>query len=325
MNFIKLRSASRALLLFALTACSQGNDQAVLVGTLERDRLELAATAAEPISEVLVAEGQHIKAGDVVLQQDSARMGAQLAMAEAQVAEASAELAELVRGPRSEEVLAARARLDSEAVSAARESKEYDRVVDLANRKLISASAVDTQRAARDRAAAVQRESRARLAELLKGTRIEQLDAARAHLATAEAQRDEIAIAHARLQLRAPVDAIVESLPYRVGEQPEVGTPIAILLQDGLPFARVYVPEARRAATKVGSEAQVSVDGIDNTFAGRFRYVASEAAFTPYYALTQKDRSRLAFLAEVTLTDPAATQLPSGVPVEVWVDEGDGR
>ena len=51
------------------------------------------------------------------------------------------------------------------------------------------------------------------------------------------------------------------------------------------------------------------------------RYVSSEAAFTPYYALTQEDRGRLSYLAEVTLTDElAAARLPSGVPVEVTPD-----
>jgi HlyD family secretion protein len=47
------------------------------------------------------------------------------------------------------------------------------------------------------------------------------------------------------------------------------------------------------------------------------RYVAADAAFTPYFALTQRDRSRLAFLAEVEVTGPEAGSLPAGVPVEV--------
>ena len=47
------------------------------------------------------------------------------------------------------------------------------------------------------------------------------------------------------------------------------------------------------------------------------RYVSAEASFTPYYALTQKDRSRLSYLAEVTLDDARAARLPAGVPVQV--------
>ena len=47
------------------------------------------------------------------------------------------------------------------------------------------------------------------------------------------------------------------------------------------------------------------------------RFLSAQAAFTPYYALTQRDRSRLSYLMEVTLTEPAAKELPTGVPVEV--------
>ena len=39
-----------------------------------------------------------------------------------------------------------------------------------------------------------------------------------------------------------------------------------------------------------------------------------------YYALTAADRSKLSFLAEVAVEDADATQLPSGVPLEVTLD-----
>ena len=51
------------------------------------------------------------------------------------------------------------------------------------------------------------------------------------------------------------------------------------------------------------------------------RYVSSEAAFTPYYALNARERSRLAYLAEVELTEADATTLPTGLPVEVILAE----
>jgi HlyD family secretion protein len=47
------------------------------------------------------------------------------------------------------------------------------------------------------------------------------------------------------------------------------------------------------------------------------RFVSAEAAFTPYYALTQEDRSRLAYLAEIDLEENAAADVPTGMPVQV--------
>ena len=64
------------------------------------------------------------------------------------------------------------------------------------------------------------------------------------------------------------------------------------------------------------------MDGEAHRFGGTVRYVSAEASFTPYYALTQKDRSRLSYLAEVTLDDPRAADLPTGVPVQVYLAAG---
>ena len=61
----------------------------------------------------------------------------------------------------------------------------------------------------------------------------------------------------------------------------------------------------------------VSIDGVDGVLDGTVRYISAEAAFTPYYALTQKYRARLSYLAEVALDDPRAAALPVGVPVQV--------
>ena len=89
------------------------------------------------------------------------------------------------------------------------------------------------------------------------------------------------------------------------------------MLAEQAPYARVYVPEILHARIHPGLDAQVRVDGIDGEFRAQVRYVSAEAAFTPYYALTERDRGRLSFLTEVTLLDESASALPSGVSVEV--------
>ena len=85
----------------------------------------------------------------------------------------------------------------------------------------------------------------------------------------------------------------------------------------GMPYARVYVPEALRVRVVPGIAARVHVDGIDHPFDARVRSVASEASFTPYHALTERDRGRLVFVAEVDLEGDGAGALPTGVPVQV--------
>jgi len=61
----------------------------------------------------------------------------------------------------------------------------------------------------------------------------------------------------------------------------------------------------------------VHVDGVSKPFAAHVRTVASDASFTPYHALTERDRGRLVYVAEVDLEGDAAMALPTGVPVQV--------
>ncbi len=127
----------------------------------------------------------------------------------------------------------------------------------------------------------------------------------------------ELQLTSGRLEVRAPREAIVDALPWRVGERPARGATVAVLLATGAPYARVHVPAAMRLEVKVGTPATVRVDGVATPLDGRVRFVASDAEFTPYYSLTESDRSRLSYLAEIEIAAPAAATLPAGVPLEV--------
>jgi len=301
----------------AVSGCGGPAPADVALGTLERDRLELTAEAREPIIEITVREGTHVKTGEILLRLDDATIRTRVDQANGAISQAKNRLAELVKGPRVEDILAARARLEGADSQLRTEQSELERVRKLTDQKLLSASNLDRQKAVRDAAEAARRETSAQLTQLLRGTRIETLDQARDALKQAESQLRELDVSAARLTVRAPADGIVEALPYKLGERPPAGNPVVVLLRDGVSYARVYVPEPLRAQVTAGTVAEMRVDGVDQPLAGRVRYISAEAAFTPYYALTQRDRSRLAFLAEVDVIDPAGATLPAGIPVEV--------
>lgn len=303
-----------------LAACTR-EDPPRLPGTLERDRIEIAAEASEPITAIEVREGERVEAGRVLLRQETQLAEARAAQAEALAAQARNRLAELVQGARIETIDEARARVAALEATLARDEREFLRVDGLVEQRLLSESELDRARAARDASRANLRAAQAQLAMLMRGTRIEELDQARAALAAAEARLKEITLSNERLIVRAPQAAIVDALPYEVGERPPQGGTIAVLLADTAPYARVYIPEPLRVRVRPGSRALVYVDGREDPLPGTMRFVSSEAAFTPYYALTQRDRSRLSFLAEVEVTDPRARDLPVGVPVEVELIE----
>jgi HlyD family secretion protein len=316
---------SAAAVAAALTLAACGGRGTGLPGTVERDRIGLVAEASEPIVELAVHEGDRVATGALILRLDPRVGNTQLDQARAQVRAASARLLELTRGARSEEVAQARAQLERAQVQVDSERRELERQKALVARQLVSATAVDRQQLAVDSAEAERKRAAAALLELERGTRSEQIEQARAAASEAEARVAELEVSVARLTLRAPEAAIVDALPYKLGERPAKGQTVAILLADRAPFVRIYVPEPLLAQVHAGTSARVSVDGVKEVLAGSVRFVSSDAAFTPYYSLTARDRSRLSFLAEVSLTEPAARALPSGVPAVVRLEVGGQR
>ena len=321
---LRQRSASgtnrvAAWVLFAALAagCDSTDSPLPAVGTLERDRVELIAEANEPIVEVAVTEGQAIEQGQLVLSLDSAYHDARLAASVAELERAEQRLAELVRGPRAEWILEAEARVEGARENLDAQRREYDRVQALVDDGLLSPSMLDTAYARRELAEADYEGAEARLQEYLEGTTAEELAQARAAVDQATATVDAQRITLSRLAVHAPVAGTIEVLPYELGERPAAGAVVATLLVDTVPYARIYVPETVRARVVPGLAAVVRADGIDTAYTGTVRFVSSEAAFTPYFALTQRDRSRLSYLAEITLADPGASDLPTGIPVEV--------
>jgi HlyD family secretion protein len=77
------------------------------------------------------------------------------------------------------------------------------------------------------------------------------------------------------------------------------------------------VPAEIRPHTVSGAVVSVAVDGFESPFKGRIRFISAEAAFTPYFALTERDRGHFTYLAEIDLLEPEARDLPTGLPVEV--------
>ncbi|MFN8543219.1 MAG: HlyD family efflux transporter periplasmic adaptor subunit [Candidatus Binatia bacterium] len=312
---VRFRRTRILVLLAALVPSCTRNAQPV-VGTLERDRLELVAEAFEPVRELLVHEGEDVAAGQVILVQDDAAAAAQRAQAEAVSTRAHARLAELERGPRTEQIREARARLAGADDTLVVRRRELDRARAMMHAGSAAPAERDLAQAAYDATLAERDRARAALDAMLTGTTAEELAQARAAVAEAEAAVAVASLHHERLTIRAPRDGRVDALPFKVGERPPIGAVVAVVLAAGAPYARVYVAAALRPRVHVGDVARVRLDGLPRAWVARLRTVSADAAFTPYFALTERDRGRLVYLAELDLTEPEANLLPTGVPVE---------
>lgn len=303
-----------ALASLALGACSNPKD-APMLGTLERERIAVTADASERIIRIDVAEGDEVRAGDPILTLDSRRIDASVEQARAEVSGAESALGKLRHGTRIETIEATRATLSGASASAQDATRERDRLAEIRKRGLIAQADLDRAET-RLRNALAQRDSaRANLAELLNGTRIEDIEQAEASLSGARARLAGLELNRARYDIVAPRDGRIDALPFKLGDEPAPGAVLVSLLA-GQPYARIYVPASQRNRLLPGMPCSITVTGIEQRFAAKLRSVRSDPAFTPYFALTGDDASRLSYRAELVLTDVDAIKLPIGLPVQ---------
>ncbi len=304
-----------SLTIMLLNGCN--NDTSGLaLGTLERERIAHTATVNEIITALPVKAGSQVTRGTVLVQLDDTIQQAALAKANAQMLRAKANLVKIHNGAREEEVISASADVAGAKAALIKSEANYQRAQTLMDKQLTSQATLDSALASRDESAARLLSAEEQLLQLINGARLEDLQIAEASLASAVAVVDSEAKKLKDLTIVAKRDGILDSLPWNLGERVTSGSPVAIVLAGKAPFARVYVPEPYRVNISIGDKLTVYVDGLADPIIGSVSWIASEPAFTPYYALNQEDRANLMYLAEIQLPDTAAN-LPMGVPAQV--------
>jgi len=233
-----------------------------LVGVLEAvpERVVvLTSQVAGQVKSIAVVEGQAIHKGDEVLRLDDRSAEAQRAKVRASVDEARAVLARLKRGPRPEEIEAARQdarkaqtmahsmRLKIEAMTALHEKQE---LADVQFERLKSElQAVEAESAAVD----------ARLKLLEAGTRPEEIAEAAAKLAAVQADLASSELAVQLHRLTSPIDGVVTELSARQGMSVEPLTKTGILADLSTLFARVQIPAVHLSGVRGGAPVDVRV------------------------------------------------------------------
>ena len=151
----------------------------------------------------------------------------------------------------------------------------------------------------------------------VSGYRSEDIDAARAAVAQAEAQ---LALARARLaerEVRAPRAATVEVFDLRPGDLLAPNAPVARLLEVDELYVMVYVPEPRLGEVQLGQSVEVCVDAFPaRVFHGRVEQIRQRAEFLPRNVQTCAERVHQVIGVKVRVDD-AHAELRAGTAAEV--------
>jgi multidrug resistance efflux pump len=272
----------------------------------------------------------------------------EVAQAEARYQRLQATLEELVAGPRLQEIDAARARLRvAEAqLQLARENyrRESGLVQSNASTQQNLDRAVEALDAAEGGVAAHQEELKlleagtreetiraakarveeARLAwELAKqGFREEEVLQAQAARDAAQAALDAINLRIAELEIKSPVDGVVEALELQPGDLAAAGSPVLSIMDVGHLWVRAYVPEDR-LDLKIGQTMWITVDSFPGRrFEAELTFISRQAEFTPSNVQTPEERVKQVFRIKVELRD-GLDELRPGMAADVWLSGDD--
>lgn len=298
-------------------------------GYVEGTDVHIASKVAGRIAAVKAVEGQRVAAGDVLVTLETTETDLALSKARADRGQADAQWRLLKAGSRQEDVQQADAQVaaaasdrraaEAEAVSARADAarfeqllaanagsrKEYDDAVARRDRAEATLKAADDKRAA----------ATAQADRLKAGARPEEIQAAQARVAAADAQIAALEHDKAEAVIVAPLAGVVSSRLVEPGELVGPRTPLLVMLDLDHAWANAYVEEPLVPRLHIDDTAIVVTDAGDRV-TGRIAFISSEAEFTPRNVQTSDERAKLVYRVKVTVDNRNGVLKP-GVPVEV--------
>jgi multidrug resistance efflux pump len=340
-------------------------------GFVEAYEIRIGSRVGGRVQEVFVDEGAAVKQGETLValepfdllerraqaQADLAARTAnyerlakgfraeEVGQAEAERDRLAAQLAELENGPRKQEIAAAEARVRLADAELELARQKLDRVERVVARNAGTQEELDEASTALRVARATLEVRQEELAQLIEGTRPEEIQAAKAELEQARQawllhrrgyREEEIAQAKAaveaaqaalraigqqiaELTIAAPVDAVVEAIDLRPGDLVSANAPVMSLMDTSRLWVRAYVPE-NHLDLAIGQQVWVTVDSYPNQrFSGHISFISRQAEFTPSNVQTPEERSKQVFRVRVTL-DEGRDQLRPGMSADVWLE-----
>jgi len=245
---------------------ADGNEL-VLYGNVDIREVRVAFNGSEHVSQMLVDEGDKVTVGQLLARLQTERLQAALDRARA-------------------EVVAAKAEAHSAVLN-------YQRIKQLAARKLASASESDIAKA--------------------------NSDAATARVAAAEAVASQAQQALKDADLYSPANGIIRERIVEAGDFVTPQSPIYTLALTDPVWVRTYLPESYLGQIKPGARASITTDSYPGkTYEGWVGSISPTAEFTPKNVETPDLRTRLVYQVRVFVCNPQ-NELRLGMPATVRI------
>ena len=297
-------------------------------GRIEAVEIDIAARTAGRIREILVNEGDFVRAGQVLAKMDTAVLEAQLREAEAQLQRAliGIETAQSLVTQREAERQAAEAFIAQRKAELDAAQKRLARTRELASKNAASEAQLDDDRAAAAaaKAAVGAAEAQAAAAQAAIGRARSDVIAAEASVEAARATLQRIQADIDDSVLKSPRDGRVQ---YRVAQPGEVLSPGGVVL-NMVDLTDVYMtfflPTEQAGRIALGAEARLVLDAAPQYVVPvEISFVADVAQFTPKTVETQEERQKLMFRIKARIAPDLLRehllQVKTGLPGMAYV------
>jgi HlyD family secretion protein len=327
--FARLSVAGAAAL--ALAACREPAPSNTLrvSGHVEATEVQVAAEVGGRLLELRVMEGDRVNQGDAIARIDTRDVELEIARARADRSVAEAQVRLLLAGARPEDIRQAEAQVDVAAADVTAASADLKAAeTDLGRFETLLKANAGSQKQRDDAAARVdvarERERGARervraarevVASLQSGARPEEVQAARARVASVDARLAQLEKGRGDAAVTTPVGGIVTQKLVDTGEMIAPRMPLVVVTDLDHAWANLFVPEPMVPRITLGQAATVFTDAGGPGLPGTVTFVSSRAEFTPRNVQTADERSKLVYRIKVSV-DNRAGILKEGMPVD---------
>jgi len=269
-------------------------------GRLEADEINIDTKYAARISEMMVDEGDLVKAGQVLARMDTRDLQASLKRAQASVQQAQHAVDE------------ANANVDQQNAQVVLAKQEMDRALYTVQRGVETKELLDQRKQQLDSANAALMAAKSRVIEAEHA-----FDAATHDVELYTVQIDDNTLV-------APRDGRIQYRIANIGEVLPAGGHVFAMLDTSDVYMDIYLPTEQAGRVRYGTEARIVLDAYPHVaIPAKVSFVSSQAQFTPKPVETQSERDKLMFRIRVQI-DPERLRtreevVRSGLPGVAYV------
>ena len=301
----------------ALIAGCSSNSSNEFQGYIEGEYVYVAAPLGGALTNLAVARGDSVKAGQRLFELERQSEADAVAQAEKNLAQAQAQLDDLTKGARPTEIESLQAQLERAQADLKLSADELARRERLGGADVISKEELDQARAQNDANQAQVNQLTADLATAKLGGREDAIRAAQDAVGAQRAALEKAKWSFDQKQQFAPTNAVVHDTLYRQGEFVAAGNPVVELLPPANIKVRFFVPQAMLPQIKVGETVSVMPDGAPHPLTATVNYLSTQAEYTPPVIFSRETRANLVFMIEARFSPADAAELRPGQPVDV--------